>query len=317
MTSRERVLATLRFEGADQLPFDLPGDYGTDFSWTMMLPFPDALLSSGRDEWGAVWERAGDSLLGQVKEFPLKDWGDLDKLAIPDIKDPGRWKGVEKARERAGDRFLLGMGISLYERVRCLRGFVNTSLDICESPGPLGDLIDVLVDLNVSAIERYAALGVDGYIFFDDWGLQDRLMIDPAQWRTIWKPRYARVYKAVHDAGMMVFLHSCGYIVDILDDLIEVGVDAVHMDQQENMGLDVLGDRFGGRITFFSPVDIQNTMVRGSLEDIRAYCRAMAQHLGRPGGGFIPRWYTDPKGAGHRQEAIDAMCEEFVRLSHE
>ncbi len=87
------------------------------------------------------------------------------------------------------------------------------------------------------------------------------------------------------------------------------------MDQQENMGVDLLGRRFGGRITFWCPVDIQATMVHGSLDDIRVHCRKLVNTLGRPKGGFIAQWYGDPTGAGHRQEAIEAMCEEFVRLS--
>jgi hypothetical protein len=89
------------------------------------------------------------------------------------------------------------------------------------------------------------------------------------------------------------------------------------MDQQENMGLDLLGERFGGRITFWCPVDIQRTMVHGTLEDIRAYCRRLVKTLGRPEGGFIATWYSDPAGAGHRQDAIDAMCDEFLKISRE
>jgi hypothetical protein len=88
------------------------------------------------------------------------------------------------------------------------------------------------------------------------------------------------------------------------------------MDQQENMGLELLGRRFGGRLTFFSGVDIQTGLQR-SDDEIRAYCRRMAQLLGRPNGGLIPRWYTDPKGAGHRNEAVAVMCEEFLKISHE
>jgi uroporphyrinogen-III decarboxylase len=112
-------------------------------------------------------------------------------------------------------------------------------------------------------------------------------------------------------------MHSCGYTVDIIDDLIEAGLDVIHMDQQENMGLELLGRRFGGRITFFAGVDIQFTMSNGSLDDIRAYCRKMVECLGRPNGGFIPRWYTDPVGVGHSMESIDAMCEEFLKISQE
>jgi len=168
-----------------------------------------------------------------------------------------------------------------------------------------------------NSIERFAASGADGYMFCDDWGLQNRLMISPESWRTIWKPAYTRVYKAAHKAGLLTFLHSCGYIVDILDDLIEAGLDCIQMDQQENMGLDLLGKRFGGRITFWCPVDIQNTMVRGSPQEIRAYCRRMVAALGKPAGGFIASWYSDPVGAGHTPEAIAAMCDEFLKLSRE
>ena len=208
MNSREVVSRTIRFQGADRLPYGLPEAYGTDFAGVGMTPSPDRRPPEGVDEWGAVWENIGVCSLGQVKDFPLKEW------------------------------------------------------------------------------------------------------------RAIWKPRYARIYRAAHDAGLLTFLHSCGYIVDILDDLIEVGLDVIHMDQQENMGLALLGERFGGRLTFYAPVDIQHTMAHGTLDEIRAYCRDMVRLLGRPEGGFIPRWYSDPVGAGHRQEAIDSMSQEFLRLSH-
>ena len=317
MTSREVVLRSIRFETPDRLARDLPGDYGSDFASTGMDPSPDARPSSGVDEWGAVWENIGVSQLGEVKTPPLADWKDMAALCVPDVREPRRWRSLEGARERAGEKFLLGSGISIYERVHFIRGLENTWLDIYDARDRLCGLIDVLVEMNLVAIENYAREGVDGYIWCDDWGLQTGLMIAPQAWREIWRPRYARIYEAAHAAGMVTFLHSCGHIVDILDDLIEIGLDVIHMDQQENMGLELLGERFGGRLTFFSPVDIQQTMAHGTLDEIRAYARRMARLLGRKEGGFIPRWYTDPAGAGHRQEAIDAMSEEFLGISEE
>jgi len=317
MTPREVVRRTIRFEGADRLPCELPPNYCSDFVWVHMTPSPDERPKKGVDEWGCVWNNIGVSNLGEVKEFPLKDWADWGKLKIPDIHDPARWKNLEGIRERSGDKFLMGNGISLYERVHFIRGLENTWVDIMAAPDELGQLIDLLVDMNLYTIDRYARAGVDGYIFCDDWGLQDRLMISPESWRSIWKPRYARVYKAAHAAGLLTFLHSCGYIVEILDDLIEIGLDVIQLDQQENMGLDLLGKRFGGRIAFWCEVDIQNTMARGSLQEIRAYCRKMVAALGRPKGGFIAKWYADPVAVGHTQEAVDAMCDEFLKISRE
>ena len=198
-----------------------------------------------------------------------------------------------------------------------IRGLENTWIDLYENTDQLESLLDILVEMNIYAIHKYAQAGADGYIFMDDWGLQDRLMISPKVWRRLWKPRYAEIFKTAHNAGLLTFLHSCGHITAILDDLIEIGLDVIHMDQQENMGLFSLGERFGGRLTFYSPVDIQQTMVYGTLEEIKAYCQNMVAYLGRSSGGFIPRWYTDPEGAGHRPEAIRVMCEEFLRLSKE
>jgi uroporphyrinogen-III decarboxylase len=186
-------------------------------------------------------------------------------------------------------------------------------VDIYTNPDELRALIDVLVKMNLYAIGRYRTAGADGFIFCDDWGLQDRLMISPDTWREFWKPAYARVYAAARDAGLQTFLHSCGYIIDILPDLIEIGLDVIQMDQQQNMGLDNLG-LFAGKITFWCPVDIQATMCRGSLDDIRAYCHKLVEKLGTPRGGFLPKWYGDPVGAGHRQDAIDAMCQEFLQI---
>lgn len=317
MTSREVVARTIRFQGPDRLAKDFPGEFGSDFAGVGMSPSPDKRTKKGIDEWGAVWDNVGFSNLGEVKDFPLKDWKDFKDLKIPDIHEPRRWENLKGARERAGDKFLMGSGISIYERVHFIRGLENTWMDIYDAPDRLCELIEILVEMNIVAIKKYAEEGVDGFMFCDDWGLQNRLMISPQSWRKIWKPHYARIYKAAHEAGMLTFLHSCGYIIDILDDLIEIGLDVIHMDQQENMGLENLSNRFAGRLTFFAPVDIQKTMAYGTLDDIRKYCRQMVKHLNRPEGGFIPCWYGDPVGAGHRQEAINAMCEEFLKISKE
>jgi len=317
MTSREAVIRAIRFQGPDHLPHHLPEPYGSDLAFTAMSPSPDWFVGSGTDEWGCVWDNIGSSQLGEVKYSPLQDWADFAGLPIPDIHQPSRWSLMPTAREEAGDKFLIGFGMTLYHRATYLRGVENLWADIYEEPEQVAKLLDILVEMNLVAIAQYAAAGVDAFFIADDWGLQDRLMIAPAKWRELWKPRYARLFQAAHDGGMLTFLHSCGYIVDILDDLIEIGLNVIHMDQQENMGLELLGSRFGGRLAFYSPVDIQQTMCHGSLDDIRAYARRMVTTLGSPAGGFIARWYEDPTGAGHRPEAVTAMCEAFLEAGRE
>ena len=84
------------------------------------------------------------------------------------------------------------------------------------------------------------------------------------------------------------------------------------MDQQANMGLENLGRRFGGRLCFWCPVDIQAVMPMAPLAEIRAYARELIDTLGGFNGGFIAKWYPAPAAVGHTPEQIQAMCEEFI-----
>lgn len=317
MYSRDLVVKTIRFQNPRGLAMTLPEKYRNDFNFQGPNPSPDARCSKGVDEWGAVWDNIGVCSLGEVKQFPLMDWDDFPKLHIPDVTEKRRWAGIEQAREKAGDRFLCGGGFSIYERLHFIRSLENTWIDIYENPDKLCELMDILTDMNLYAIQQYGKNQFDGFMFCDDWGLQDSLMISPDHWRELWKPRYKRIYTAAHDAGLLTVLHSCGYITDILEDLIEAGLDVIQMDQQLNMGLDLLHKRFAGRITFYCPVDIQATMVYGSSRTIRDYCREMVSKLGTPKGGFIAGYYSSPQSVGHTPQAIQAMCEEFMQIHRE
>jgi len=316
-SSREVVKSTIEFKTPSRLAYDFNVKHGSDFFWTFMNPYVDARLFKGTDEWGAVWDNVGVCSLGEVKTYPLKDWADFDKLNIPDITKPERWTCFEGLREKVGEKFILGGGISIYERIHFIRGLEDTWVDIYESRDELCKLLDILVDMNLYTVKKYQEADLDGYFIWDDWGLQDSLMISPDIWREIWKPRYKKIFAAAHEAGLYTFMHSCGYIVDILDDLIEIGLDVINMDQQKNMGIELLGSRFGGRITFFSPVDIQAVLPTGDLDEIKEYALDMVELLGRPEGGLIPKCYSDPVGAGHSPEATDAMCGEFFKISKE
>ena len=318
-TPREVIHNTIAFNNPDRLGHSFPEPFGDDTCWSGFWPSPDARPNGGNgvDEWGAEWQNLGVCWLGEVKKHPLLSWDDWHKISVPDIRAGNRFDNIRGARQRAGDLFLMGPGVSLYERAHYLRGLENVWADLYENPGKLGALIDIFVDQNLHIIGEYAQEEYDGFILGDDWGLQNQLMISPEKWREIWKPRYAKIFAAAHARGMKTLLHSCGHIVAILDDLIEIGLDVIQMDQQMNMGLELLSERFVGRIAFYNPVDIQAVMPRADPAEIRAYCRKMVKLLSTPRGGFIAKFYPDPKGVGHRQEAINVMCEEFLQISRE
>ena len=320
MTSKERVLRAVKFQGPDRVPRALPEPWGSDFldagadldpNWKPRV--------EGEDEWGCIWQKlSGDKTMGQVKVHPLSDYSLLDNYPFPNYDLPIRYQKAKKAIEQnSQEKFVLAsIPLSLIHRLEYLRGHEGAWTDAYLHPKELEKLLDKMADIAEDAVRHFAAIGADGVISCDDWGLQDRLMLSPEVFRKFFKPRYARVYAACHKAGLLTFLHSCGYITEILDDLIEAGLDVIQIDQQENMGVEELAKKFGGRLCFWCPVDIQNTMVKGSLEDIRAYAKKLIHSFGNFSGGFIAKWYPSPEAVNHSQEKIQAMAEAFVEYGN-
>jgi len=158
----------------------------------------------------------------------------------------------------------------------------------------LGELDDRILGFHTGLVEEYAELGVDAAAFADDWGAQNGLMVRPQLWRDFFKPRYAKLFESAHNCGLHVWMHSCGYIYDVISDLVEVGVDVLLLDQPELLGVERLGESFGGKVCFRCPVDIQRTMAKGDLGDISAAAVELMWHLGNFRGGFIGGTYGGP-----------------------
>ncbi|MFP4055642.1 MAG: uroporphyrinogen decarboxylase family protein [Candidatus Brocadiia bacterium] len=314
MPSRELVERAATFQGPERVPRDLPQPWGTDFFHIGAGPDPRWQPSvEGEDEWGCVWQKLDGRTMGQVKGHPLDDYARLDDFPFPDYDLPARYEQARQRVREAGEKFVIaGIPLQLMHRLDYLRGNANAMMDPYDHPQELGRLLDIMADIAIDAVRHLAAIGAHGIISADDWGLQDRLFVHPDTFRAFFKPRYHRVYRAAHEAGLVTFLHSCGYITEILDDLVEAELDVIQMDQQENMGVERLGQRFGGRLAFWCPVDIQQTMVHGTLDDIRAYARKLIDTLGRYDGGFMAKWYPAPQAVGHSEERIAAMAEAFV-----
>ena len=77
-------------------------------------------------------------------------------------------------------------------------------MDLAAPSAELERLMDDMLAFNLRWIDKWTVLEYDGLHFADDWGEQARLMIRPATWRKLFKPRYAEMFKKVHDAGMDV-----------------------------------------------------------------------------------------------------------------
>jgi uroporphyrinogen decarboxylase len=195
-----------------------------------------------------TWRNLNPGIFGHVVEHPLADLERLEGYEPPDLTQLVDFGEVERSiRLNDHDHYLLGDSENFFERLHFLHGFEDTLIDLVRGKKELLRLIDLLFDIKMRFIERWLELDIDGVYFLDDWGTMQGLMINPVLWRRVFKPLYKEMFDKVHRSGRHVFLHSDGYILDIIPDLIEIGVDALNV-QVKLMGIELLGERFGGKL---------------------------------------------------------------------
>jgi uroporphyrinogen decarboxylase len=237
------------------------------------------------DEWGCLFENVQGGVIGQVKRPLLEDWSRADRIRPP-AERLTVGTGEVNAFCRSTDRFVLsGCWPRPFERLQFIRGTENLFFDLMERPAGFDLLLGRIHEFYLREYEVWAGTEVDALTLMDDWGTQDSMLIAPDLWRALFKPLYRDYVEIAHRAGKYFFMHSDGYILDILPDLIEIGVDAINC-QVFCMGPELLGDRFRGQITFWGEPDRQRLLPEGTRADVFEAVRRMRESL-CAGGGVI------------------------------
>ncbi len=265
--------------------------------WTSPASEPGTFV----DIWGITWREAayGDGCYyWELARSPLAEatTGDLESYPWPDPLDPGFTAGLaEEARAlyEGTDYAIMADGgfKSFWELGYMLRGLEQALMDMVLNPGFLSALLGKLLEINVAATGHFLdAVGPYIQVFRagDDLATQNGPLISPHAYRTFLRPAYKEYFAFVRSkTDAKILFHSCGNVVDLLDDLIEVGVDIINPVQVSAMGdTAALKDRFGDRVVFWGAIDTQHVLPYGSVQEVENEVRQRIQDLG-PGGGFV------------------------------
>lgn len=123
-----------------------------------------------------------------------------------------------------------------------------------------------------------------------DFGMQRGPFISPQAYRDLYAPFHREVNNWIHaNTTWKTFIHSCGSVVLLIDDFIEVGFEILNPVQISAKDMDpkLLKERFGDRITFWGGgVDTQHTLPDGTPKEVREEVRRNIEIFGK-GGGFV------------------------------
>jgi uroporphyrinogen decarboxylase len=245
--------------------------------------FSDLENDCVQDVFGVVWDRRVDKDIGIVRGQVLPR-PSLEGYVFPNPLDPRFFADIPARIERYGDRYrVFQIGFSLYERAWTMRGLEPLLMDFYENPDFVHSLLETIADYNIAQIHEALKYDIDAVYFGDDWGQQHGLQMGPKLWYKFIFPVLKRMYNVVHAAGKAVFIHSCGDVDELFDDLIAAGVNCFNPFQPEVMDVVSLLKIYRGRLVFHGGLSTQRTLPYGSVTDVRQETERLLE-LGRQGG---------------------------------
>jgi hypothetical protein len=294
MNSKERVLATIERQPTDRTPLDC---------WLYQKQFVEKLEAEYGPRQKFLDDLNIDIFVGFVpypnqfgRQVDVKELANLD---LGDARDP-KWLtftawnpdfagvNVQTAVERHGDRRAVIAHIwGIVEGTSTFLGIENCWANLSMNrelmmawferyAAWLGDLVDSCIDA-----------GVDIITLSDDWGSNQNMLFSPRMWRKMIKPFAERVVKRAVDRGVPVNLHSDGYIMQIMDDVVELGFSMMHP-VQESAGMDpqTIKARYGDKLTIYGSLDVVDGLLAYDGEALEKYISDRFE-IYAPGGGFI------------------------------
>lgn len=303
--------------------------FNVDFRRVIMKPPKNWIEKRYADgirenEWGVRFKQIG-YYWEWIWYTPLGDIEDKDQIedhTWPDLGALGRVEGLEK---EARDLESAGWAVStapifggIFEIAWWLRGFNKFIVDLYTRPELASALMEKITDTYIGLYDQYlGAVGdhVQMVMFTDDLGAQTQMLVPPSLYRKYLKPCHKRLFDFIHSkTDARVFLHCCGSIDPVINDLIEIGVDVLNPVQPLAAGMEseVLKRNYGDRLTFHGGVDIQRALALGTIQEIDYEVRRRMKAFA-PGGGYIfaPAHNIQPEIPAEKIVALYKAAEKY------
>jgi uroporphyrinogen decarboxylase len=331
-----------RREGLDPLPglpyddvvedFDIFSHYGIDIVVAVPdeTPWPSAgghLRVDGdyviyRDGWGRVMRgKPGSDFAARPLDLPLKEKSDLDRLKFESPENDSRYtrylEQVKRLREGVYQPSIATKVGGPFFRPTHLRGFEQWLIDIVEDPPFAAALAERVADhqiaVAVEAVKR-SHLRDSRVWIFDDCADNDRLQISPSTYERLILPQIARMVRAFKSAGVShVVFHSDGNIRDILDGLVDAGIDAINpVEPRAGMDVPELRAKYGERLAYIGGLCNSNILPAGSNEQVRSHVERILE-AGNEGGLVIGSHSIGPDISLARFEFVMDVCADHGR----
>ena len=218
---------------------------------------------------------------------PVASWEDFEAYPWPEVT-PATFRSLEAVGRHLpeGMKVVASIPGGLMENLMFLMGFEAFSYALIDQPDLVEAVVRKVDETLCVIVEHTAGMDCVGAQWInDDMGYKTGTLASPEVLRKHIFPTQRRLAEMAHGAGKPVFLHSCGKLDVIMDELIDdIKVDAKHSFEDTIMPVWEAKRKWGHRVGLLGGVDM-DVLARGSEEEVRAYSRRCIEEC-LPGGGW-------------------------------
>ena len=209
------------------------------------------------------------------------------------------------------------MGTGIFEQCHFLMGFEDTLTNLYEHSDEMHELIETITEYRLDYVRRLIdGLKPDVIFSHDDWGTKNALFMKPDMWREFFKEPYRRFYGYIRSRGVIAIHHADSYLVPIVDDMAEIGIQVWQGTLPEN-DIPALQQHLNGRLTLMGGFGAAIDRADAQPEEILAYARDTLRRC-CPGGHFIPSITYGLPGTvfKHVDQYLDQAVDEYNARLH-
>lgn len=251
-----------------------------------------------RDIWGVVREPVsyGAGSYDEICHYPLGNIENIGELSNFIWPEPAWWRYDnldQKIKEiNKEGRAVLAANGNIFESSWYMRGFEKMLMDLIEQPELANAIMTKVTDYFIAYFRNMlqAARGQIDIVFTaDDLGAQEGLLMSRDLWTKMIKPHHIRLNRALHEFDVAVMYHTDGAVMEIIPDLIDMGIDILQPLQFDAKGMDPerLKTLYGDRLCFYGGVSVQKTLPFGTVQDVQREVADRKKVLGANGGYIL------------------------------
>lgn len=195
-----------------------------------------------------------------------------------------------------GMKFVVYGPSGVLENVMALTGYDNLCYMLADEPELVEEIFYMVGSRLIKYYKQIVEIDcVGALISNDDWGFNTQTMLSTADMRRLVFPYHKQMVELAHSAGKPIFLHSCGNLERVMDDVIDsMGYDGKHSYEDKIMPVEEAYDRYGGRIAIMGGIDM-DYVCRADPKDVYNRSLAMLEKTGGKGyalgtGNSIPEY---------------------------